>query len=224
MWDNFDAPDGTTGNLISLTFDPVVSIDSLHFALAYCQWSSYPNDSLIIYSSTNGGTSYTLLARLGETQLNTASGTCAHPFTPAAADWGRRSFVLPIGTNKIKFQPVSGYGDHLYIDSIGLNPCWNYIGIAANNRDIPKVFSLSQNYPNPFNPSTKIDFAIPKAGMVKLVVYNVLGAEVATLINENMQPGYHSVTFNGINLASGVYFYKITAGDFTAVKKMLLVK
>ena len=224
MWDNFDAPDGTTGNLYSLTFNPVVSIDSLHFALAYCPWSSYPNDSLIIYSSTNGGTSYTLLVRLGEAQLGTASGSCAHPFTPAASDWGRRSYVLPVGTNKILFTAVSGYGDHLYLDSIGLDPCWNYIGIASHNNGIPKVFSLSQNYPNPFNPSTKIDFAIPKSSMVKLVVYNVLGAEVATLINENMQPGYHSVTFNGFNLASGVYFYKIIAGDFTAVKKMLLVK
>jgi hypothetical protein len=224
MWDNFDAPEGTTGSLISLTFSPVISIDSLHFALTYCPWSSYPDDSLIIRSSTDAGTTYTLLARLGETQLGTVTGTCTHPFTPAAADWGRRSYVLPIGTNKIQFTAVSGYGDHLYIDSIGLNPCWNYIGIAKHYNEIPKVFSLSQNYPNPFNPTTKIDFAIPKANMVKLVVYNVLGSEVATMVNENMQAGYHSITFNGLNLASGVYFYKITAGDFTAVKKMLLIK
>ncbi len=224
MWDNYDAPYGTTGSLVTLTFNPTVSIDSLHFALAYCQWSSFPADSMIILSSTNGGTSYSTLVRLSESQLNTAPGTCTHPFTPAATDWGRRAYLLPIGTNKIQFTAVSGFGDHVYLDSIGLDPCWNYIGFTNRNPEIPKVFSLSQNYPNPFNPATKIAFSIPKTSFVKLVVYDILGAEVATLLNETVQPGYHNVTFNGQNLASGVYFYKINAGDFTDVKKMVLVK
>jgi hypothetical protein len=100
----------------------------------------------------------------------------------------------------------------------------NPVGIQHNQNSLPATYSLSQNYPNPFNPETKIDFALPKAGLVKMVVYNILGAEVATLVNENMQAGYHNVKFNGTNLASGVYFYKITAGDFSDVKKMLLVK
>ncbi len=98
------------------------------------------------------------------------------------------------------------------------------VGLQHNNDIIPSAYSLSQNYPNPFNPVTKIDFALPKTGIVKLVVYDLLGAEVTTLVNENMQAGFHNVTFNGDNLASGVYFYRITAGEFTDVKKMLLIK
>jgi hypothetical protein len=97
-------------------------------------------------------------------------------------------------------------------------------GLQNNNGSVPSAYSLLQNFPNPFNPETKINYAIPKAGLVKIVVYDLLGAEVSTLVNENMEAGYHNVTFNGTNFASGVYFYKITAGEFTATKKMLLVK
>lgn len=90
--------------------------------------------------------------------------------------------------------------------------------------EIPNYYSLSQNYPNPFNPSTTIKFSVPKADLVKLKVYDVLGREVAVLVNELKQPGFHTVDFNASNLASGIYFYKIEAGDFTAVKKLMVVK
>ncbi len=85
-------------------------------------------------------------------------------------------------------------------------------------------FKLTQNYPNPFNPSTKIDFAIPSAGLTQLKVYNVLGQEVATLVNENMTVGNHSVTFDASRLASGVYLYKLVSGSFVSTKKMVLLK
>ena len=97
-------------------------------------------------------------------------------------------------------------------------------GIQKKNKDIQTKFYLYQNYPNPFNPETKINFALPIAGKVKLVVYDILGAEVKTLVNEYRQAGYHSVTFSSENLANGVYFYRIEAGDFNQVKKMVLVK
>lgn len=90
--------------------------------------------------------------------------------------------------------------------------------------EVPNHYSLSQNYPNPFNPSTKIKYGIPKAGNITLKVYDLLGKEVATLVNETKQQGYYTVEFDAIDLSSGVYFYKITAGNFTAIKKMLLVK
>ncbi len=83
---------------------------------------------------------------------------------------------------------------------------------------------MSQNYPNPFNPATKISFAVPKAGNVELKVYDILGREVATLVNEVKQPGIYNVDFNASNFASGIYFYTMKSGDFTAVKKMVLVK
>ena len=88
-----------------------------------------------------------------------------------------------------------------------------------------KSFSVSQNYPNPFNPVTKISFNIPEAGKVKLNVYNVLGNQVATLVNNEMNAGSHSVTFNAIDLSSGVYYYRIEAeGKFIETKQMILLK
>ncbi len=89
---------------------------------------------------------------------------------------------------------------------------------------IPNFYALQQNYPNPFNPATKISYALPKTGNVTLKVYDILGREVATLVNEVKQAGIYTVDFNASNLASGVYFYRILSGDFTAVKKMVLVK
>lgn len=88
----------------------------------------------------------------------------------------------------------------------------------------PSSFSLLQNYPNPFNPTTAISYQLSSAGNVKLTVYDLLGREVATLVNEKKETGRYSVNFNASNLTSGVYFYKITAGSFTEIKKMTVMK
>ena len=129
MWDNYSAPRELTGVLVTLTFPAITATDSIHFALAYCSWTSYPTDSLILWTSSNGGTAWNRLIALNETQLNTASSSCSHPFTPACTDWGRRAYSIPIGTNKIQFQCYSGFGDHLYLDSIGVNACWVLLGL-----------------------------------------------------------------------------------------------
>ena len=89
---------------------------------------------------------------------------------------------------------------------------------------VPRLFSLSQNYPNPFNPSTTLRYDVPGATHVSLKVYNMLGQEVATLVNEEQQAGYTSVVFAADRLASGVYCYRLAAGTFVAVKKMIVVK
>ncbi len=88
----------------------------------------------------------------------------------------------------------------------------------------PVKFELAQNYPNPFNPATKIGFRISDFGFVSLKVYDNLGREVATLVNEVKQPGVYHVEFNGSNFPSGIYFYKLTTGEYSEVKKMLLLK
>ncbi|MBK6506372.1 MAG: T9SS type A sorting domain-containing protein [Ignavibacteria bacterium] len=95
---------------------------------------------------------------------------------------------------------------------------------TENLASLPTEYGLAQNYPNPFNPVTKINYEIPAAGKVTLKIYSLLGKEIATLVNERMDAGRYSASFNGADLASGMYFYKITAGDFTAVKKMVLIK
>ncbi|MFZ1323065.1 MAG: T9SS type A sorting domain-containing protein [Ignavibacteria bacterium] len=88
----------------------------------------------------------------------------------------------------------------------------------------PNNYSLHQNYPNPFNPSTKIDFEIPESGTVSLKIYDILGNEMMTLINENKQAGFYSIEFKGSEFSSGVYYYKLESKGFTASRKMLLVK
>ncbi|MBK8982102.1 MAG: T9SS type A sorting domain-containing protein [Ignavibacteria bacterium] len=89
---------------------------------------------------------------------------------------------------------------------------------------IPERYSLSQNYPNPFNPTTKINFSIPKQGIVTLKVYDVLGKEVMTLVNEQKPAGNYSINFNAANLSSGAYFYRIEAGEFRDIKRMIILK
>lgn len=95
---------------------------------------------------------------------------------------------------------------------------------APSNQSRPIAYSLCQNYPNPFNPVTRIDYAIPQGGNVTLKVYNILGVEVATLHAGYQQPGDHTVTFDGAGLASGVYFYRLRAGDFVSTRKLVLIK
>jgi photosystem II stability/assembly factor-like uncharacterized protein len=102
------------------------------------------------------------------------------------------------------------------------------IGIKPIGTETPKTFSLSQNYPNPFNPTTKIKFCIPnysdeRTEVVKLIVFDILGREIATLVNEKLSPGIYEVDWNGSNFNSGVYFYRIEAGSFIETKKMIIL-
>ena len=96
--------------------------------------------------------------------------------------------------------------------------------IKQTGIEIPKEFSLSQNYPNPFNSMCNIQFSMCIEGDVKITVYDVMGREVKTLVNERLQPGTYEVKFNGSMLNSGVYFYKFKTEDFSVVKKMALIK
>lgn len=97
-------------------------------------------------------------------------------------------------------------------------------GTNNNGNVTPRTYSLEQNYPNPFNPSTTISFSLPKAGDVKLTIFDLTGKVVAELVNNKLEAGIHNVNFDASNIASGVYFYAIKAGDFTATKKMMLIK
>jgi hypothetical protein len=95
---------------------------------------------------------------------------------------------------------------------------------TGNEEAIPRVYSLGQNYPNPFNPLTTIHFALPEDSHVKLAVYDLMGRQVALLVNGNRQAGAHEVAFRADALASGLYLYRIEAGDFTAVRKLVVIK
>ena len=103
------------------------------------------------------------------------------------------------------------------------------VALVAAGPSLPTEFGLDQNYPNPFNPTTRLSFALPTNAHVQLTVYNVLGQAVRTLVDEDMAAGTHEVTWNGRNgdgqqVSSGIYFYRINAGNFSATKKMMMLK
>ena len=153
-----------------------------------------------------------------------ASGTA--PFTG--------TYIPSSPLSAINGQPVNGTWTLQIADNAtgdtGLLKAWclqltyqSLIG-GIQTIEIPNYYSLSQNYPNPFNPTTQIKYSVPKAVNVSLKIFDVLGKEVATLVNETKQPGFYTADFNASNLASGIYFYRIDAGEFSSVKKMMLVK
>ena len=100
----------------------------------------------------------------------------------------------------------------------------NEVTTGIENNEIPVSYKLQQNYPNPFNPTTTISYALPKTGYVTLKIYDTAGREVAQLVNQELSAGRHSVSFNGKDLSSGVYFYRIISGEFIQTKKLILLK
>jgi hypothetical protein len=145
--------------------------------------------------------------------------------TIPAARWGHTGIYIPATDRLIIF---GGEGAANYSDT------WEFtsassIGIEPISTNIPEEFSLFQNYPNPFNPTTTIKFRIPlnvkrETSDVKLIVYNVLGHQVAELVNQKLSAGSYKVDFDGSNLPSGVYFYTISTTGFTQTKRMILLK
>lgn len=97
-------------------------------------------------------------------------------------------------------------------------------GIAEEARGLSHRFILSQNYPNPFNPTTVVEYQVPGASNVRLAIYDLLGREVAVLVNERKAPGRYDVQFDASRLASGVYIYRLTGGSFVQSRKMVLIR
>jgi hypothetical protein len=97
-------------------------------------------------------------------------------------------------------------------------------GINNISSEIPNDFSLSQNYPNPFNPTTKFKFKLPSKGFVKLIVFDMLGKEIETLVNEDLNAGTYEYQWNGINLPTGVYFYRLITDSYSETRKMVMIK
>jgi photosystem II stability/assembly factor-like uncharacterized protein len=128
------------------------------------------------------------------------------------------AYVLSLvvnGTNLFAGTKVTG---------VWMRPLSEFTGVSNEVNDLPKEFTLSQNYPNPFNPGTVISYSLPSASNVKLIVYNTLGQTTKILENAYKQAGNYSINFNASALPSGVYFYKLEAGQFSQIKKMILIK
>ena len=152
-----------------------------------------------------------------------------HAFAVGSADtlWTRHAISLEnfVGQNifiawREKVSDNYNMGSAIGLDIVDVQG----LITGLTNNGIPAKYELSQNYPNPFNPTTTIKYAIPRPGFVSLKVYDVLGKEVANLVNQEMATGYYSIDFDGSNLGSGVYFYRIESAGFVQTKKMLLIK
>jgi hypothetical protein len=146
-------------------------------------------------------------------------------------EWKKISFIQGNGTtneNKnysYEDRNISSGKYNYRLKQVDFNGNYEYHALQNEVEiGVPKKFALSQNYPNPFNPATKINFELPRSSNVKLSVYDITGKLASELVNEQRAAGYYTVEFNASNLSSGMYFYRIEAGEFTTTKKMILVK
>ncbi len=123
--------------------------------------------------------------------------------------------LVPVWTD----ERAGGFNQEIFTSEID-----ELLPVSGNNGNLPNEFSLSQNYPNPFNPSTRISFSLPKASELKIEVYSALGSLIKTIASGSFPAGKHSMNFNAGSLSSGVYFYKLTAGEFSETRSMILIK
>lgn len=174
------------------------SLNDLYFLNSRTGWAV--SEKGFVYKTINSGSIWT------NTSTPTSGNLVAIRFINSETGWA-------VGANGTIIKTTNG-------------------GVSAVNilsNETPKEYSLSQNYPNPFNPQTKIKFDIPanvkgQTSIVKLIIYDLLGREVATLVNEELRPGTYEADWDGSNYSSGVYFYKIISSDFVETKKMVLMK
>lgn len=144
--------------------------------------------------------------------------------------WGKIIFIQGHGnSNSPKYytfidKPLGGNEFKYRLKQIDFDGQVEYSPEIEVSLNVPADFSVQQNFPNPFNPTTKIEYSIPSNDNVQIKVFNVLGMEVATLLNEHRQAGKQSVEFNASNLSSGIYFYKIVSGNYSDIKKMILLR
>ncbi len=192
------------------------------------------------YKSTNGGANwvdmnlptsgYFLTFHMANANVGYASNwDNTYKTLDGGLTWGEQNTVLPnTSMHDIEFAPGStsigwmcGTDGAMVFTS---NSGGGFIGIEPVSGNVPEKYALSQNYPNPFNPTTNIKLQVPESGLVKLVVFDVTGRQVAELVNETLSAGEYKVDFNASGLTSGVYFYRLETGGFTDVKKMTLIK
>jgi len=141
------------------------------------------------------------------------------------APWERVVLIMNLvdADGNLSPAPGGGFNDTWYMDDFRIEKDEDTSSELVGS-DVPEALQLSQNYPNPFNPSTKIDFALPEAAQVTLEVYNMIGQQVATLENGFLSAGQHSVSFDATDLSSGIYLYRLQAGDQVLTRTLTLVK
>jgi hypothetical protein len=189
------------------------------------------NDSLVIYDST-----VAVVIFSADAGQNNGTVLAKSDASLMIVEWNNKSKVYNDATTQMPaavrmFFATAGEmnltsnGIKVYLNAVKYllsNPAVTSVESAEDI--LPGAFNLSQNYPNPFNPTTNINISIPTKGSYKLAVFNVLGQEIATLINSELNAGVHNVTFEAVNLNSGIYFYTLTGNNVNITRKMILLK
>jgi subtilisin-like proprotein convertase family protein len=185
-----------------------------------------PNGTTRDVTSDNGSTGEHILTVLGTTGPNVTTTTFLPPWTNLAQPevaFGNMGGTNIQGNWILEVADDAG-GDVGVLVGWGLRFNGAVTSIDPVSGNVPDRFNLYQNYPNPFNPATTIKFDLAKNSDVKIRIYDILGREVRTLVNEFKPAGTYELKFDASSIASGTYFYKIEAGDFVDIKKMVLVK
>ena len=231
----------TTGGSSWQTFPVIITGNPIaSFAYSDINTIALASTSSVVARTTDQGLSWQTVNSGGAASIKWISGTDVSYFlsgsiikksTDEGATWNAMTIGGVTGLKHFDFAKV---GDNVYgfgITSTGIviKLTENITGIKLVNENAPRQFKLYNNYPNPFNPSTKIKLSLPNpseggALKTKLTIFDELGREVEILLNEQLNPGTYEVTFDASKYASGTYFYKLTAGDYTKTKKMMLIK
>jgi len=191
--------------------------DAGNVAVLFMDTRNTANNSMIeayVARSSDGGATFTNEQLSSQPSPTVTPGSNVRFGDYICVDYlGNR--VVPVWTD----ERAGGYDMEIYTAVID-----SPIGVRPFAGTVPDNFTLYQNYPNPFNPTTIIRYDVPKSALVKLFVYDILGRKVKTLVNEFKSPGEYELNFDASNLSSGTYFYRIQAGDFVQIKKMVLIK
>jgi hypothetical protein len=185
------------------------------------RWGWHYSD-LWFVTSGDGGNNWSQPSRITNTQL-------VDERYPSVSKWNAPGSFNMVWTQKIGASGLYAFPGASQPPSPDTVRTWQVfqriqLTDVEPGEQIARSFKLAQNYPNPFNPATKIDYVVPVSGHVTITVYDVLGREVATVLNEDLEPGTYQAAFDGGSLSSGVYYYKMTAGAFSQTRKMMLVK
>jgi photosystem II stability/assembly factor-like uncharacterized protein len=215
------------------------AVDPADDNVCYATFTGF-TQTMHVYKTTNGGdTWFSITGNLPNIPTNSivlrtnaprtlfiGTDLGVYKSTDEGISWVAFSNGLPTATvYDMKYKE----GNQLLLAATHGRGCWMFdygalITGVDTHKELPTQFALHQNYPNPFNPTTNVGFEVKSAGLVEIRVYDVLGREVATLVNEVKEPGTYSALFDASSISSGVYLYRMTAGSFTGTKKMVVMK